>query len=225
MRSSLHSSIFMEMSIQRSETPAAPDLAGFLADVLDHFAIGVVILDRTRQIQHMNAAAQRMFEIRDGLEVRDLQVRTTDPVDQEELDGLITRALRIRERWRKSCAGLVTIHRQLCERPLHLCVARVRSGSQSSEPAAALLISSETTNQRQSLSLLRELYGLTPSESMLAAELLKGKSMEESAAALKISIMTARSHLKKVFAKTGTNRQSQLLWLLTTGLGALDLDL
>ena len=212
------------MSSVRPEELPALNLGGFLGDVLNHFAIGVVIVDRMRCIRHMNAAAKRMFDKRDGLEVRDGYVRTTDPADQDGLERLIIRALRIQERWRRSCAGLLTIHRQHCDRPLHLCVARVRSGSQPAEPAAALLISDEGANERHSPNLLRELYGLTTSESRLAAELLKGNSMEEAAAALEISVLTARSHLKKIFAKTGTNRQSQLLWLLASGLGALDLD-
>ena len=213
------------MSRLQSSGIPEKNMAGFLADVLDHFSIGVVILDSRRDVLHVNNAAKRILDRCDGLELRDRQIRATDPAKQDELEQLIRQALRIQERWRKNCAGLLSVERERCARPLHLCVARVRSSVQPADPAVALLISDESASERQSVSLLRELYRLTPSESRLAAELLHGKLLDESAAALGISIFTARSHLKKIFEKTGTNRQSQLIWLLATGLGALDLDL
>jgi DNA-binding CsgD family transcriptional regulator len=60
-------------------------------------------------------------------------------------------------------------------------------------------------------SLLRKLYGLTRGEAALATILLKGKSIEEAAAELFISPHTARTHLKRIFMKTDTHRQTELV--------------
>ena len=58
---------------------------------------------------------------------------------------------------------------------------------------------------------LSALYGLTKGEAVLAARLVQGKSIEEAAAELFISAHTARTHLKRIFMKTDTHRQTELV--------------
>jgi DNA-binding CsgD family transcriptional regulator len=55
------------------------------------------------------------------------------------------------------------------------------------------------------------LYGLTRGEAALTAKLIQGKSPEEAAQELFISAHTARTHLKRVFMKTDTHRQPELV--------------
>ena len=47
--------------------------------------------------------------------------------------------------------------------------------------------------------------------------LLSGLSLGDAAEALAITGNTARTHLKRVFAKTGVSRQSELIRVLVTG--------
>jgi len=58
---------------------------------------------------------------------------------------------------------------------------------------------------------LISMYGLTRGEAMLATRLIQGKSVEEAAAELFISPHTARTHLKRIFMKTDTHRQPELV--------------
>lgn len=60
-------------------------------------------------------------------------------------------------------------------------------------------------------------YGLTPAEARLAASLCEGMSLEEATSLAGVSIHTARSQLKTVFAKTGARRQSELTAMLLGG--------
>jgi DNA-binding CsgD family transcriptional regulator len=62
--------------------------------------------------------------------------------------------------------------------------------------------------------VLIRLYGLTPVECRVAAKLLELESIRLVAVALARSDETIRSHIKAVFAKTGTHSQAQLLKLL-----------
>jgi DNA-binding CsgD family transcriptional regulator len=55
------------------------------------------------------------------------------------------------------------------------------------------------------------MYGLTRSEAALASQLIQGKSIEDAAAGLFISAHTARTHLKRIFMKTDTHRQPELV--------------
>ncbi|MBK9155706.1 MAG: hypothetical protein IPM25_16105 [Chloracidobacterium sp.] len=61
---------------------------------------------------------------------------------------------------------------------------------------------------------LRRLYGLTPAEERLARMIADGHSVREVCAMLNISANTARTHLKRIFSKTDTHRQSSLVKLI-----------
>jgi DNA-binding CsgD family transcriptional regulator len=54
-------------------------------------------------------------------------------------------------------------------------------------------------------------FGLTPAEAELACEVAKGEGLVACAKALRISRATASTHLQRIFEKTGTNRQAQLV--------------
>jgi len=58
---------------------------------------------------------------------------------------------------------------------------------------------------------LISLYGLTRGEAALTAKLVQGKSIEDASAELYISPHTARTHLKRIFMKTDTHRQPELV--------------
>jgi DNA-binding CsgD family transcriptional regulator len=58
---------------------------------------------------------------------------------------------------------------------------------------------------------LIELYGLTPAEARLMAALVDGERLEDYAERQQISINTARTQSKQVFAKTGHGRQADLI--------------
>ena len=62
--------------------------------------------------------------------------------------------------------------------------------------------------------LLRDLLGVTLAEARLAALVGSGATPRQAASQLGIAEETARSALKRVFAKTGVTRQSQLAGLL-----------
>lgn len=65
---------------------------------------------------------------------------------------------------------------------------------------------------------LRLLYGLTPAESALADRLANGDGLKVAARALAIAPTTARTHLKRVFLKTGARNQIELASLIATSL-------
>jgi DNA-binding CsgD family transcriptional regulator len=58
---------------------------------------------------------------------------------------------------------------------------------------------------------LQRALGATPAEAALVYQLLQGKTLTDAAAELRISVHTARSQLKALFAKTGVSRQSELI--------------
>jgi DNA-binding CsgD family transcriptional regulator len=57
------------------------------------------------------------------------------------------------------------------------------------------------------------LFGLTPGEERVVAQLVSGRGLTTAASRLNIALSTARSHLKHISEKTGTHRQAELVRL------------
>jgi len=58
---------------------------------------------------------------------------------------------------------------------------------------------------------------LTPAEARLAAALATGATLEQIAAAHRVTEATLRSQLRSIFSKTGTSRQAELVRLALRG--------
>ena len=69
----------------------------------------------------------------------------------------------------------------------------------------------------RSLFTLAERHGLTPAETRLAEAVVVGKGLAWAACQLNISRSTAQSHLDKVFQKTNTRRQAELVAFVRQG--------
>lgn len=81
-------------------------------------------------------------------------------------------------------------------------------------PVALILVSDRQTQRDNDRRRIENRFGLTPAEARLAIELLAGGSRGEVAGRLGISDSTARTHLSRIFDKTGTRRQSELVALI-----------
>ena len=66
------------------------------------------------------------------------------------------------------------------------------------------------------LDLLQCHFGLTPAEARLALHLVAGETLRSAEVKLSISYETARTCLKKIFRKTGTCRQAELVLIILT---------
>jgi DNA-binding CsgD family transcriptional regulator len=63
-------------------------------------------------------------------------------------------------------------------------------------------------------SVLAGLFDLTPAEARLAAALSQGRPLKEAALDSNITFKSGRTYLERIFAKTGTHQQSELVALL-----------
>jgi DNA-binding CsgD family transcriptional regulator len=79
--------------------------------------------------------------------------------------------------------------------------------------AAVVMLIVPPASTATTLAALQRLYGLTTAEARVLASLLDDRRPREIAHDLGIAITTVRSHLKALFAKTCTRRQSELVAL------------
>jgi DNA-binding CsgD family transcriptional regulator len=81
-------------------------------------------------------------------------------------------------------------------------------------PAAILVVSDPTYEWEERKARLRRDYNLTVTEAEFTLEILKGDGREAAARRMGISLSTARTHLMRIFGKTGCRRQTELMRLL-----------
>ncbi|MDZ3833320.1 MAG: helix-turn-helix transcriptional regulator [Sphingopyxis sp.] len=79
---------------------------------------------------------------------------------------------------------------------------------------ALLLLIPVTSERAPSISLLKSLFDLTPSEARVASGIARGDTPEDIAAAGGVAISTIRTQLRRTLEKTGTARQADLAGLL-----------
>jgi DNA-binding CsgD family transcriptional regulator len=77
-----------------------------------------------------------------------------------------------------------------------------------------LLVTDPARDGEPSLASVKAVLGATESKAAAAVRIAKGEAVPAVAATLGVSANTVRTHLNRVFEKTGTRRQAQLAWLL-----------
>lgn len=91
-------------------------------------------------------------------------------------------------------------------------------------PAASLMIFDPEQELGASFARMRDLFGFTRAEAVVALGLMQGKSLEQVALAEGNSVATARNLLKRVFQKAGVSRQNDLTRLLLNSPLRIDIE-
>jgi DNA-binding CsgD family transcriptional regulator len=170
-------------------------------------------IDRFGRVARMNARAEAMVTsgrilMRDG--------RITFPdIHNERLLRHVDAAIWPDLRATDEALLPVAIH-QPGRHPLVFRALRIRGDAHAVfAPAYALLVATDLGEQRVvDIRILRDVFKLTPAEAVLTHVLMQTLSLVKAADQLGVSYETARSQLKAVFAKTGTESQLALLRLL-----------
>ncbi|MGH6895118.1 MAG: helix-turn-helix transcriptional regulator [Geminicoccaceae bacterium] len=195
---------------------------------LDHLSWGVVFVDEHRNRLGANRHAQEILLAGDGLMTRGNTVRAVLADENARLDRLLSNALNRSGDLTPSAGGPLSITRPSGAHPLTVLVVPLRTKAEAlgdRVPAAAILVADPDVRlDSSSEQHLRELYRLTAGEARLASWLSQGKSVDETAEAMGITVNTARAYLKRIYNKTGVRRQPELVRLLLLGLPRLRQD-
>jgi DNA-binding CsgD family transcriptional regulator/PAS domain-containing protein len=184
------------------------------ADAMDHLTLATVILDGCGRVIHMNSLARDILARHDGIALTNNTLALTHPTDAQRLREAVNRAIaagragkpgivEVLRAWRPSGAG----HFGVMVRPA--CTADMDGPMLS--PAVAVFISAEEGKQVPTVEPIRKLFELTHKEAQLAHCLANGRSLQEAAVELGITLNTARAHLRSTFSKTGIDRQARLV--------------
>jgi DNA-binding CsgD family transcriptional regulator len=188
-----------------------------LAEALDKLPQGVIVVNRSGRVIFVNDSAERIANACDGFCIDKLgRPRAEEPKDTRLLTRLIETATRPEEDAGLNRGGAMRLARPSGLRPLSLFVAplsRDRSEWNPGQSAALIFITDPESKMYMGQEAARRLYQLTPAEARLMALLAEGKSVTEASEELAVTVNTIRTHLKRLFQKTGARRQGDLVRL------------
>jgi DNA-binding CsgD family transcriptional regulator len=194
-----------------------------LADALDHFRSGVLLVGQGGRVVHINAEGRRLVSRLAALDLRGQRLEIDGPASEgaQRLERALDRVFQMQHRWQRGCAELLTLEVSDGGSPIHVCVTAMNAGQMR---LGGIFLSSGDQRSEVSDAILRKIFGLTATESRVAKRLVGGLTLGETAAEMGVSVHTCRTHLKKIFEKTRTRRQSELVRVLATGLNILDVE-
>ncbi|MDA8231780.1 MAG: helix-turn-helix transcriptional regulator [Magnetospirillum sp.] len=202
----------------RRQLTAERDRADGMTAALDRLPMGVVLIAADGRVVDMNAAARRIAAENDGFSMdRDGICRGATPEVTTRLQRMIAQAAAASRGNGLHSGGALALPRPSLKEPLAALVAPLRAERVDGplpRDGAVLFLSDPALCQVPPARVLSGLYGLTPREAELVAELVTGCSLDEAAARIGLRTESARIYLKRVFAKTGVKRQGELIALL-----------
>ena len=189
-----------------------------LAAGLDRFAFAAFVLAADGEILHLNEAATALLARDRRFRVRHGRLRLSDRQAQHRLEIGLQRATAPDSRsalMRLAPAGQPgTEATELALAPLRAAHAMA---SEWQRPLAFMVVGTPPRDANGIAARVRLLYGLTEAEARVMAHLALGRSVEEIALAHEVRVSTVRTQLSSLFAKTGVNRQPDLVRLALGG--------
>ncbi len=196
---------------------ASHALADAAFAMLDRIAVGVALVDMAGAVVWSNRYLRDISAQNDGLTIAAGRLRVGDPARAAALAAIIERTRARRGDGGDRVAAVLAVGRGRDTRPYLVTALPLAHGSPvSGGDQGIIAVLAADPSRRVTLPSrdLEDLFGLTPAESQVAALLAGGDRLDVAAEKLRVTTGTARTHLKHIFDKTGTGRQSELARLL-----------
>ncbi|PZO02229.1 MAG: LuxR family transcriptional regulator [Hyphomicrobiales bacterium] len=184
---------------------------------LDALAMAIVIVDRDLQVSYANEGADEILSDPEGaVGLRQGRLFARQPTDQRQLKRLVEAALRCAiDPLEEHRSSMIVQGSGDAAHALSVCVMPVASARPGTTPPARVMMALRPMGMATDLVVSsRQLFNLTESEARFASALASGLSLTQAAEVQGVRISTARTHLARIFQKTDTRQQSQLVSLL-----------
>jgi DNA-binding CsgD family transcriptional regulator len=187
------------------------------SDILDGLSSGMILVDAHGRIVHANAAGNAIVESADFLRSICGRLVVSDPPVNAALREILVAAgagdavLGI-----KGIALPLTAHdgERYVAHVLPLTSGARRIAGLAYNAAAALFIRKATLEAFAPPEVIGEMYKLTPTELRVLLAIVDIGGVPEVAAALGVAVTTIKTHLSRLFEKTGVARQADLVKLV-----------
>jgi DNA-binding CsgD family transcriptional regulator len=192
-----------------------------MLDVFDCIQFAVMVVDKRRRLLFSNRITEELLNGEDGIQIHDGRVWLRGQKNSSSFSKTIVRAATGAEQEGvNNLSKAIMVARREKKLPLWVIVSpltrRLRKVVCQEDEVALVYVISPERISKISETTLRTLFDLTQAEQRLTKLILKGYRLDEAARHLGISINTARTHMKRIYAKTNTARQTDLVRLFLT---------
>jgi len=184
-----------------------------LKTALNSSAVATVLVDPDGFHVFINDAAERLIACNDGLFRKGRQLTGRRVADTIRLQSAIEHVVHGADP-RQDGTPVVALSRESGRSLLAVVISANQPRPEPGAIAAIVRIFDPEENMGKLLEPVCRLYGMTVVEGRLASLLAQGTAFADAARAMRVQEQTARSYLKQIFAKTDTNRQSELVGLM-----------
>jgi DNA-binding CsgD family transcriptional regulator len=199
-------------TIHRNQTEAV-----CFSDVLDGLSSGTILVDAHGRIVHVNNAGNAILDAADFLRTVCGRLVASDPAINAALREILVAAnagdavLGI-----KGIALPLTAHdgERYVAHVLPLTSGARRDAGLAYNAVAALFIRKAALEPFSPPEVIGEMYKLTPTELRVLLAIVDVGGVPEVAAALGVAVTTVKTHLSRLFEKTGVARQADLVKLV-----------
>lgn len=190
-------------------------LATALADVLDNLASGIFLLDGFCRVVHANSAGHALLSADDVVRsVAGQLVTSSAEANQTLREAFAARSDAALLAARDRAIPLLAPSGERYVAHILPLSSVLRNGSERVVDAVgALLLRKVSLGGPSYGELIARTFDLTPAELRVFLSIVEVGGVPETAAALGIAETTAKTHLHRVFAKTGVSRQADLVKL------------
>jgi DNA-binding CsgD family transcriptional regulator len=191
--------------------------ASTFAAAIDALSAGVILLDEKMSAVYVNPLARDMLANQDFIYIRNGELTLSQTVPNELLrKGVSQAASKESDIDRRSIAIPI---RRGDNSPTVVQVLPLNAGALRPHVAqsavAAVFISRAADAPQIPADTLSILYNFTPAETRVVELIVSGKAPADIADHLGISLATVRTHLARVFEKTGCSRQAELVAMVS----------
>jgi len=190
-----------------------------LADTLDGIAAGMFLVDSRGQVVHANTIGHELLAAGDMLRVTAGKLAATEPRVNEALGDIFTLASS-----GDAAIGIKGISLPLTTSDGERFVAHVlplttggrRRAAASFAAVAAVFVRKAALQVQSPPEVIARAYKLTPSELRVMLAIVEVGGVPEVSGALGVAETTVKTHLSRLYKKTGTNRQAELVKLVAS---------
>lgn len=196
---------------------ASRSRAEMMRDALQALPEAIFIVERDGYAVFANGAAEALLRQQDGLTIAAGLLTAGSSHETRELRQLL-QATAIGA-GQAAAGGEMLLSRPSGAPPLIVRLAPLAHAvlDDSGRASAVALVFVRQIDSPDAVQRLCGYYRMTPSEARLAALILRGHSLLAAASELRITKNTARTHMKRIYLKTATHRQADLIRLLASG--------
>lgn len=202
---------------------AKPGDLDVLCEAVNAMARAALVVEKGGHVLTANARATKIVGAEDGISLDQNGRLTAATADgTQKLMAILEGSHSPKKDGKFAFGGVCLLKRPSGRRPLQVLASPLcDKQSLDRERLTIVFVSDPDEPVIVRESILRELYELTPAEAAVASRLAIGESVEGICESLTITANTCRTHLKRIYSKTETSRQGELVNLILTSVAAL----